>query len=234
MTQPASSMQSPSDDLGIDEASGEVHIDETPARAPKYALLLGGMSIAWGVMMSQFGQGQIYWIVGPYAALISVVLLTVRGHALLRLLRPNLKNVSVGIAVGGAMTLATYPAFSAAKSLFPELFANVAQLYQQSHQEWLPTALTWVVVILTAEELLWRGAWIEALTPRFGRLGACLISVGIYAGTQLCCKSFIVGLLALCCGALWTLERHYTKSLLAPLISHLIWTPTVILLIPVV
>jgi hypothetical protein len=31
----------------------------------------------------------------------------------------------------------------------------------------------------------------------------------------------------------WTAERYYTKSMIAPLLSHAIWTPTVILLLPV-
>lgn len=214
--------------------AGEAQLATARPRSARYALLLAAISAVWGVLMSQFGQGQIYWIMGPYAATISVVLLTVRGRALLALLRPNPKNVALGCAVGVGMTLATYPAFSAARALFPELLANVAQLYRQSHEEWLPTAVAFTVVILVAEELLWRGAWLEALTPRLGRRWAGFASVVIYAGTQLCCKSFIVGLLALCCGAVWTVQRRYSNSLVAPLISHAIWTPTVILLVPVV
>jgi hypothetical protein len=35
------------------------------------------------------------------------------------------------------------------------------------------------------------------------------------------------------CGSLWTAQRHLTRSLLSPLIAHLIWTPIVILLYPV-
>ena len=204
-----------------------------PVQSRKYSLLLLGMSVVWGTLMHQFGEGRIYWIMGPYAAAVSAVLLTLRSDALLRRLRPTLKNVTVGIAVGVAMTLATYPAFALAEELFPQLLGHVSELYRQSHNESLVAALTWVVVILTAEELLWRGAWIEALSARFGRVGAGISSVVIYALTQLCSGSFIVGLLALVCGAVWTAQRLYTGSVLAPLISHLIWTPTVILLVPV-
>jgi membrane protease YdiL (CAAX protease family) len=218
----------------LDEAAEETPL-ETPSTASiKYSLLLGAMSIVWGVMMSQFGQGQIYWIMGPYAVLVSVVLLTLRSRALLRLLRPSTRNVSLGVSIGVAMTLATYPAFAAAQALFPELMSNVSQLYSQSRQEALVIAVTWVIVIAAAEELVWRGAWIEALTPRFGRFYAGAMSIGIYAAAQLCSKSFIVGLLALCCGTIWTVMRHYTRSIVSPLLAHLIWTPTVILLWPVV
>ncbi|MDB4975458.1 MAG: hypothetical protein JWN48_3799 [Myxococcaceae bacterium] len=230
----APSLHADEEDLASAQLSDEAPIEAANPRSLKYSLMLLGMSAVWGVLISQFGQGQIYWIMGPYAAVISIVLLTLRSRALLALMRPTLKNVGIGVAVGTAMTLATYPAFALAKQFFPELARNVSELYSKSNDELLITALLWVAVIAAAEDLLWRGAWIEALTPRFGRLYAGVLSVVLYAGTQLCCKSFIVGLLALCCGTIWTIQRHYTRSVISPLISHLIWTPTVILLVPVV
>jgi membrane protease YdiL (CAAX protease family) len=226
-------MPAPVDDSLEPTAQAEAAVPATPVRSLRYALMLLGMTVAWGILLAQFGEGQIYWIMGPYAVSMSAVLMTLRSRALLGRLRPTVRNVAIGCAVGLAMTVATYPAFAAAKALFPELSRNVTQLYRQSHDESLPIALAWVVVILTGEELLWRGAWIEALTARFGRMGAGVLSVLLYAATQLSSGSFIVCLLALCCGTVWTLQRHYTSSLISPLISHMIWTPTVILLVPV-
>lgn len=211
----------------------DLDVDAPPARSLRYSLMLLGMSAAWATLLGQFGRGNIYWIMGPYALAMCVVLLTLRSRTLLRRLRPSLKNVGIGVGVGAAMTAATYPAFWLAEWLFPQLAANVSQLYRQSHDETLVVALAWVMVLAGAEELLWRGAWVEALTARFGALGAGTLSVLIYAAAQLGSRSFIVCLLAVCCGAVWTVERYYTRSLVAPLISHLIWTPTTILLVPV-
>jgi membrane protease YdiL (CAAX protease family) len=59
------------------------------------------------------------------------------------------------------------------------------------------------------------------------------LSVASYAAAQLGSGSWIVMLLAIVCGTIWTLQRHFTRSLLAPLLAHLIWTPVVILLHPV-
>jgi membrane protease YdiL (CAAX protease family) len=59
------------------------------------------------------------------------------------------------------------------------------------------------------------------------------ISVATYAAAQFGTGSWIVMLLALVCGTLWTLQRQLTRSLLSPLLAHLIWTPTVILFYPV-
>jgi membrane protease YdiL (CAAX protease family) len=74
---------------------------------------------------------------------------------------------------------------------------------------------------------------LEALTKRYRMLVAGTLSVGIYVLAQAGTGSVVVALMALVCGTVWTVQRHYTNSLLSPLIAHLIWTPTVILLRPV-
>lgn len=207
--------------------------DEPSAFSRRYVFLIFGLTAIWGVLMNQFGQSPIYWVMGPYSAAVCVILLIARGHALRARLRPTVKNVALGVGMGVLMTVCTYPAFDLARWLFPELVSNVADLYRQSQNERLGVALVAVLVILAAEELLWRGAWYEAWCLRIGPLKASLLCVASYALTQLCSGSFIVCLLAIVCGAVWTAMRHYSGSLVPSLIAHAIWTPTVILLIPV-
>lgn len=62
--------------------------------------------------------------------------------------------------------------------------------------------------------------------------GASLVSVSSCALAQLGTGSWVVGLVALVCGALWTLERVCTGSVLAALITHWLWTSIVIVLFP--
>jgi uncharacterized protein len=231
------------DQLGVGSVRGvEAHDTpreqevDTPRTTPlsvRYALVILGLSVLWAVLMHQFGESPIYWIMGPYALVVCAVLLLLRGKALRARLRPTGKNVLLGIAMGTLMALLTYPAFNLAKSLFPELVSHVSELYAQSQNERLGVALSAVIVIASAEELLWRGAWYEAWLPRLGPLWAGALSVASYALTQFGSGSFIVALLALVCGTVWTLMRHLTGSLVPGLIAHLIWTPTVILLVPV-
>jgi membrane protease YdiL (CAAX protease family) len=61
-----------------------------------------------------------------------------------------------------------------------------------------------------------------------------VLSVASYAAAQIGTGSWILVLLALVCGTVWTLQRRWSRSLLSPLLAHLIWTPVVILLHPVV
>src|SRR5690606_14250563 len=119
------------------------------------------------------------------------------------------------------------------RSFVPDIEPYVAALYTAAHQATLAEALPWVLAIILAEEVLWRGALLYVLERRVPPALAMLASVLSYAAAQLGTGSWIVMALALACGTLWTLQRHLTRSLLSPLIAHLIWTPTVILFYPV-
>ena len=61
-----------------DNIEPDFDLDAPPARSLKYSLMLLGMSVVWAVLLGQFGEGDIYWIMGPYAAAMSAVLLMSR------------------------------------------------------------------------------------------------------------------------------------------------------------
>lgn len=197
-------------------------------------LVLIALTACWGLMMLQFGRREIYWLVGGYALFASACVLLLYGKRLASSLRVDLRSVLVGLGVGALMTVLTYPVYRLAVQLVPWLEPTVRGLYRTSHKEDMTTAVAWTIVILATEELLFRGAWLLWLEERLGKRAALFACVALYALAQACTGSFVVALLALCCGTLWTLERMLTGSVVAPLLSHLIWTPTVILLRPVV
>lgn len=196
--------------------------------------LLAVLTVLWCVVMSQVGRPEMYSIIGGYALLAGALVIWLFRAAPGAWFRPRARDLAIGVGVGVVMTLLTYPLYSLAVRLVPALAGVVAQLYRSSHQGHWPIALAWLVVIIGAEELLFRGAWLAVLSPRLGTRTAVGLSVALYALAQAFSGSLVVALLALCCGMLWTLERVLTGSLLAPLISHLIWTPTTILLRPVI
>jgi membrane protease YdiL (CAAX protease family) len=196
--------------------------------------LLAVLTVVWGVMMRQFGDREIYTLVGSYALCVSAVVLVFYRRQARAWFRLRVRDVLTGVLVGSAMTALTYPIYRLAVALLPRLEPVVSGLYRSSHKGPLSLAVLWVLLIIAAEELLFRGAWLLALEGYMSKGAALGLSVLLYAGAQAFSGSLIVGLLALCCGALWSLERVWTGSLIAPLLSHMIWTPVVILLYPVV
>lgn len=207
---------------------------EEPAASHRLLLLMLGLIVGWGLLMQGFGSSaNIYAVMGPFALSVLLVVLALASSQLAVWLRPSLRAALIGLAVGVGMTLATYPAYALLRSLVPEIETSVAALYRAAHQTPLAESLPWVIAIIVAEEVLWRGALLHVLARRVSPALALVISVGTYAVAQLGSGSWIVMALAVVCGTLWTLQRFFTRSLLSPLVAHLIWTPTVILFYPV-
>ncbi len=190
--------------------------------------------MAWALLIRRFGGGDVYPIIGPYALAVCVVVASLRGRALLRELRVTPRAILSGLVLGALMTLLTYPIFDLAANLFPPLRENVTYLYRAAATRTAWQSLPWVIVIIFAEELLFRSALLEAFERRYQPLVAGALSVCIYAAAQAGTGSSIVALMALVCGAIWSAQRYFSKSLLSPLIAHLIWTPVVILFRPVI
>ena len=91
-------------------------------------------------------------------------------------------------------------------------------------------ALPLIVLIATAEELLWRGLFLTALAraPAAAAIAIAALAYGIgqLGGAPL------LGVIALLFGVLWGLEAKLTKGLTAPLISHVMWTTTILGVFP--
>lgn len=193
--------------------------------------------LAWPFVLSSFGHDDVYAFMGPYGALvIGLMLLLRRFEAPLR--GPRARSVAsgvvIGLVVGAIMTAGTYLAFAVGTKLYPPLADRVVGLYVDAHTRSLGSAMAWTLVLIVAEELLWRGELLGVIERRYGRALAVGLSLVTYTVAQAGTGSFIVGLAALVCGAIWTAERVYTSSSVAPLVSHSIWTLTVIHLLPVV
>ena len=191
--------------------------------------VLIALNVSWALVMSRFGHGDIYWVIGLHAILVLVVVLALTASSWRITLRPRPSDVALGLTVGAAMTAATYVLFDVARAIEPSLATHVARLYRAAGTETPGVALAWVLVILTSEELLWRGAWIDVWGAKAGLRFAAVSSVLAYAATQMGSGSVIVVLLAGTCGAIWTALRLYTGRIVASLIAHAVWTPVVIL-----
>jgi uncharacterized protein len=197
------------------------------------AVLLAGMIVAWSLLMRRFGAGDIYAVIGPYACGVSATLIALRARALRVWLRPSARAIAIGVVVGVGMTLLTYPTFRLAAALWPDLRVSVHGLYAGASSTTPPTAVAWLVAIVLAEELLFRGVLPDLLQSWLAEGSAYLLCWIVYGLAQYGPGSLIVVLMAVVCGAVWTLQRRYTASLWSPLIAHLIWTPVVIVLYPV-
>lgn len=190
-------------------------------------------SLAWALILRKFQRGNVYELLGPFSLVVLAFTFGRRPRAIRTAFRPSRRALGLGLATGAVMTALVYPCYSVAQHWFPVLQAQVAELYRGARLGFAPSDLFWLWVVVLTEEVLWRGQCYRALTRRTSAPVAGVLSVLIYAAAQLGAGSWIVGLLAVTCGSVWMFLRWYTGGLLAPLLSHLIFTTTVIILHPV-
>lgn len=204
-------------------------------RVARFGLAAGAILVAvWPLALTAFRRADVYRVMGPFALAVIAVNVAFASAAGVKVVdRRRLgRDLAIGLACGAGMTALTYGAYAVGVRIIPGLAGRVTELYTASRSDEPGQAVAWTVVICIAEETLWRGWLLAPLSERIGRGAALAVSLATYAGAQSGSGSGIVVLAAGVCGAIWLAERALTGSLVAPLVSHLIWTPVVIHLVP--
>jgi membrane protease YdiL (CAAX protease family) len=137
--------------------------------------------------------------------------------------RPVISGTVIGLALGavfvlGGLIAREIPSVS-------ELITRVLQYTDQG--SW---RLTMTVALLggIAEELFYRGAFYTAL----GRYPPALVSTIVYVAATLASGNPMLGFAAIILGTVCALERRATGGVLAPILTHFVWTLVVLLALP--
>jgi membrane protease YdiL (CAAX protease family) len=195
------------------------------------SVLLTTIALGWALVP---GQAHGLWANTAIAAAIGVLAALSSAGELLRAQRsPSTCSVLRGVLAGVVMALATHALYPMAVSLLPAIGSEAEVLY--SRLDGPPgrfAALPIVALVVAAEELVWRGIAYSWLEQRLGRALAVLCATVIYALPQLASGSWLLPVLALGCGAIWTLQRALSGTLLLPYATHLTWSLLVMVLFP--
>ncbi len=171
------------------------------------------------------------WVTNLLAASagIALVVLCLRGR-LRTLLQLQGAPVETGLLLGFGTLGLTHLGYAGAVAVVPSLRSVVERLYADIHGP-MPAAITAViiVVVVASEELLWRGLAFELFrSRRWAVAGSTLL----YAAPQLIGGSWLLLCAALAMGALWAALRSASGGLVAPFVSHAIWSVGLFSVIP--
>lgn len=216
-------------------------------------------SVAWlSAFAAGRASGHLHAFLVPTAVLCSVLLLWRQPGLRTRLRGTSAARVAVDIAIGvvtGAVTLAlTYALFPIVQGLLPGIDDEIRALYLLAAVS--PSTLLATVVIASAEEVIWRGALLDALIARraadgaapdaapgavggvvggvFGGAVVVVVAAVPYALAQLGAGSLLLSLAALGLGVVWGALACWRRSVVAPIVAHLCWTPVVLGLRPLI
>jgi membrane protease YdiL (CAAX protease family) len=197
-------------------------------------MVVGIVAIAgWIACLTALRDGEVFSRLGLYSLVVILAVMLTDGGNLRVLLRPSRRLLFIGFGSGLAMAGVTYLGYWLVIAVVPAVRPSVQQLFALFWQPPGPVLqLHWLLAIVVAEELLWRGLW-PTLTDARRRpwLGAG-VAVVLYAIGQSGSGSPMVVALAVACGAVWTAQRMWTRSLWPPLLTHAIWNLLVLVWFP--
>lgn len=174
------------------------------------------------------------WLSTGLAALFTLgACLYVYGAELKRFAVPHGREIYLGLACGLLMAGLTHLIYPLGQAILPDLSNWVEPLYGNLRQPPGPyLALPVLLLVVVAEECVWRGLLIDLLQRRYASLQVVLLGTAFYAIPHLFSGSWLLLGVVLICGVVWSSLRLLTGSLVVPLLTHLVWDLLVFIMFP--
>jgi len=174
------------------------------------------------------------WLSTTLAALVSLVLVSPQTKSELRALADvQLRAVLLAGALGGLLAGLTHAVYQLADAYAPVLTSGVPGLYTALEATPGPQlAMPLVVLVVFAEELIWRGVVIQKLRERLADAWVFVAAVALYVLPQLPSGSWELVLAASGLGGIFAWQRMATGRLADPLVTHLVWSLGVFCVFP--
>lgn len=153
------------------------------------------------------------------------------------LLVPSLATIGAGLGMGVVMAGVTHAAYAVVAQSWPGARAATAALVDLLDVGGFSAAARagLVVVIATSEEVIFRGPIPVRPHPHAGAgslAAQVVVSSALYAAACLTLGSPLLLLVAFLCGLTWALMRVVSRSLVAPIIAHVVWDLGVLVVWP--
>jgi membrane protease YdiL (CAAX protease family) len=137
--------------------------------------------------------------------------------------RPVITGSTMGLSLGGLFVLGGLIARQ-----IPVVSQLITRVMQFANQGSLRLVIALALLAAIAEELFYRGALYTAL----GRRYPVIISTVVYVVATMASGNLMLGFAAIILGTVCALERRATGGVLAPILTHFVWSLVVILALP--
>lgn len=208
---------------------------------PKISLVLLtlGVAIYFALIFSGLFSGRIdFWSLLAGGLMLFLILALWSDPLFSKLIYGDFREKPlVAIGLGLASALLLYLVFFAGniilRKIFPESVSSLRAIYSlKSGSSLLRIGLFLGLIIGPGEELLWRG-WLQRhWCRRLGKFPGLLTVVLLYSAVHLPASNPVLVLAALVCGLWWGFQYLKFNSLLANVISHLLWGLLVFIILP--
>jgi membrane protease YdiL (CAAX protease family) len=147
------------------------------------------------------------------------------------LYRPSLRHLLTGIAAAFVLYAGGWAVVRALRE-WPAAAAQIAGVYGWKNAVPGATALPLLLLIVFAEEIVWRGAVGLPFAARWGPWRGTLIAGVAFAAAHIPMGVPVLVLAALAAGTFWSALVAKTRSGVPALVSHLLWDFAVLFWLP--
>ncbi len=182
----------------------------------------GAIPIVWAVGM--FGARSHPRMSVALAALVLFAAIVVTDRArLVQLLRPTARLAVLGAVAAAVMIGATAALFPLLLRCAPSIAAMSAAIYARFlDADSFGTTLAFVIPLVIAEEVIWRGAFQDGVKLR-SQTANVVVLASIYAAAHATFGSPLLVVVAFVCAIYWAGIRAASGSLIPSLLAHLAW-----------
>src|SRR6185295_4806450 len=147
---------------------------------------------------------------------------------------PTLPRVALGLGAGLVLYGLTRLGVLILQPIWPawETYARTLSSWKTGLS--IPFLAVTLVMIIVAEEAMWRGVLSRFFQERLGHVLGILAGAVFYAGAHLMTMNPLLLGAALGCGIFWGLLYAATDDLTAPIVSHLVWDVLAMFVLPLV
>jgi membrane protease YdiL (CAAX protease family) len=188
--------------------------------------------VAWLVAAASAEVLGIWSAIGGAAVLLGLAVLRFGQPSPGARLKPSVRLVLLGAALGGLMAVATHLAHPLVVRALPFVAQETERLYAAFRAPSLVVAAVGLVPVVAGEELVWRGLVQTALVRRFGAWRGVLLGALVYGLALLPLGLPLLAVVAFFCGLAWGALCALTGSLVPTLVAHLLWDVLVLLWLP--
>lgn len=184
-----------------------------------------GLAAAGVVLVSgAFLVGHDPWL-GMAFAMVPLLPLGLLLRAVRRRFRPSWQGLLLGLVSAAAL-------YGITVAVVKLLGLRLADLYAWQSGHGLPFLLVTLVLIILAEEVLWRGVLTRWAVDRWGRAPGIVVAAAIYALAHVASMNPLLPVAAFGIGICWGALYEASDSLVPPVVCHLSWDALVLFAAP--
>ena len=189
--------------------------------------LLAGLAVAARAMGSMFAFGRRhFWSRAMAAGVVIGVFGAVAERGRLgEYLRPTVVDVVIGVSAAALLYVLFGAGDRVLAKFMPALHREVGDLYLLRAEARLGAIPPMIATVAVTEELFWRG-FVQARS-------GLLVATVAYALVLIWERKIVLIVAALICGATWGALFAWRDTLVAPLLSHVLWDLAIMVFFPV-